>query len=262
MSNLLKRFLTCLVLLPIVIYSVFMGGIVFTAFVVTVTSLAFWEHEKILKSRSKRMSIASYLTLLTLCISAFVNSQLFLYLSALIFTIWLIRIFFNRTQIESFWNSYVFIIFYIGFGISFSILIRNLDNGLVLLSCVLIVSSVNDISAYIVGKFFGVTKAFPKVSPNKTYEGSIAGIISSVLITIFLFDYLNLMTTLFESMFIGMIISFLGIIGDLVESLIKRKSGVKDTGDLLPGHGGVLDRIDSLILILPFFYLVTMYLGY
>ena len=70
------------------------------------------------------------------------------------------------------------------------------------------------------------------------------------------------MTTLFESMFIGMIISFLGIIGDLVESLIKRKSGVKDTGDLLPGHGGVLDRIDSLILILPFFYLVTMYLGY
>jgi phosphatidate cytidylyltransferase len=63
-------------------------------------------------------------------------------------------------------------------------------------------------------------------------------------------------------MFIGMIISFLGIIGDLVESLIKRKSGVKDTGDLLPGHGGVLDRIDSLILILPFFYLVTMYLGY
>ena len=70
------------------------------------------------------------------------------------------------------------------------------------------------------------------------------------------------MTTLFESMFIGMIVSFLGIIGDLVESLIKRKSGVKDTGDLLPGHGGVLDRIDSLILILPFFYLVTMYLGY
>ena len=147
MSNLLKRFLTCLVLLPIVIYSVFMGGIVFTGFIVIVTSLAFWEHEKILKSRSKRMSIASYLTLLTLCISAFVNSQLFLYLSALIFTIWLIRIFFNRTQIESFWNSYVFIIFYIGFGISFSILIRNLDNGLVLLSCVLIISSVNDISA-------------------------------------------------------------------------------------------------------------------
>ena len=224
MSNLLKRFLTCLVLLPIVIYSVFMGGIVFTGFIVIVTSLAFWEHEKILKSRSKRMSIASYLTLLTLCISAFVNSQLFLYLSALIFTIWLIRIFFNRTQIESFWNSYVFIIFYIGFGISFSILIRNLDNGLVLLSCVLIISSVNDISAYIVGKFFGVTKAFPKVSPNKTYEGSIAGIISSVLITIYLFDYTEesrkTMIKILEITGLGLIaIMILGFVGALAPTI-------------------------------------------
>ena len=120
----------------------------------------------------------------------------------------------------------------------------------------------DSISAYIVGKFFGVTKAFPNVSPNKTYEGSIAGIISSVIVTVWLFNYFNLMIPLTQSMFIGMVVSFLGIIGDLVESFIKRKSGVKDTGNLLPGHGGVLDRIDSLIVILPFFYIIIIYLGY
>ena len=262
MSNLLKRFLTCLVLLPIVIYSVYMGGIVFTGFILVVVSLAFWEYEKMLLSRSNNLAIISYFTLLVLTLSAYVSPSMFLYISVAIFIIWLVRIFFNRIQIESFWSSYLFILFYIGFGINFSIMILNLDNGLILLSCVIIISSVNDISAYIVGKFFGVTKAFPNVSPNKTYEGSIAGIVSSVIVTVWLFDYLNLMVPLTQSMFIGMIISFLGIIGDLVESFIKRKSGVKDTGDLLPGHGGVLDRVDSLIVILPFFYLVTIFLGY
>ncbi len=156
----------------------------------------------------------------------------------------------------------MFILLYVGFGVNFSILIRNLDNGIVLLASVLIISSINDIAAYIVGKFFGVTKAFPNVSPNKTYEGSIAGIISSIVVSIFLFEYFQLMIPLSQAMFIGMVISFLGILGDLLESFIKRKSGVKDTGTLLPGHGGVLDRIDSLIVILPFFYFIIKYLGY
>jgi phosphatidate cytidylyltransferase len=217
MSNLLKRFLTCLVLLPIVVYSLYMGEIVFTCFVLLIVSLAFWEYEKMLQVRNRNLAIGSYMMLLFITVTAFINPPMFLYLSFAIPMIWLIRI---------------------------------------------IISSINDISAYIVGKFFGVTKAFPNVSPNKTYEGSIAGIISSVIVTVWLFNYFNLMIPFAQSMFIGMIVSFLGIIGDLVESFIKRKSGVKDTGNLLPGHGGVLDRIDSLIVILPFFYIIIIYLGY
>ncbi|NSW88249.1 phosphatidate cytidylyltransferase [bacterium] len=262
MSNFLKRFLTSLVILPIVFYSVYKGEIVFTIFVGIVLSLAYWELEKMLELPEKKLSIVSFFLLLILVFFSFTNPQMFLYSAALIFVIWIIRIIFNKTKIESFWNSYLFILLYVGFGVNFSILIRNLDNGIVLLASVLIISSINDIAAYIVGKFFGVTKAFPNVSPNKTYEGSIAGIISSIVVSIFLFEYFQLMIPLSQAMFIGMVISFLGILGDLLESFIKRKSGVKDTGTLLPGHGGVLDRIDSLIVILPFFYFIIKYLGY
>ena len=107
------------------------------------------------------------------------------------------------------------------FNKNFSILIRNLDNGVVLLAAVLIISSVNDIAAYLFGKFFGANKAFPNISPNKTYEGSIAGIISSILISIFLFDYFKLMIPLPQAMFIGMVISFLGILIILSETSLK-----------------------------------------
>ena len=128
------------------------------------------------------------------------------------------------------------------------------------MASVLIISALNDISAYLIGKFFGIRKAFPKVSPNKTFEGSFAGIVVSVLSAVVLFRYFQFGLSTLQSMFIGLFVSFLGIVGDLFESYIKRKSGVKDTGDLLPGHGGILDRVDSLIFILPFFYLISKYL--
>ena len=139
-------------------------------------------------------------------------------------------------------------------------MIRNSDNGLILLTFVLVVSSINDISAYLVGKSFGVRKAFPTVSPNKTYEGSIGGIVCSIIASVLMFEFLFDDIPIVTSMFIGLLISFLGIIGDFVESFIKRKSGIKDSGSILPGHGGILDRIDSLIFILPFFYVLSKYL--
>ena len=122
----------------------------------------------------------------------------------------------------------------------------------------IILSSVNDITAYIIGKNFGNKKAFPTVSPNKTFEGSFAGVIGTIIVSYFLFNYFDLDIGISKSISIGLIVAVMGILGDLLESVIKRKSGIKDSGSILPGHGGILDRIDSLILILPIFYLIII----
>ena len=260
MGDLSKRILTSLFIMPITIYAVYKGELIFTFYLLIITSLGYWEYQKVLKTKSSYFAIVSYAVIILFPLLAYYNVDFFLYLSSFIFLIWFIRILYNKVQIQNFWNSYLFIILYVGFGISFSILIRKFDRGMLLLGSVLVVSALNDISAYLVGKFFGVRKAFPNVSPNKTFEGSFAGIIFSIISTVLLFKYFGFTISIVQSMFVGLLIAFLGIIGDLFESYIKRKSGIKDTGKLLPGHGGILDRIDSLIFILPFFYLMSKYL--
>ena len=260
MSNLIKRILTSLFILPITIYAVYKGETTFLLYLMLITSLSFWEYKNILKVKSKIYLTVSFLIVILFPVFAYNKLDLFFYLALFVFLVWFVRILYNKVEIKEFWSSYLFIILYTGFGINFSILIRNLDYGMWLLGSVLIVSALNDISAYLIGKFFGVRKAFPKVSPNKTFEGSFAGIIVSIISTVFLFNYLEFGLSIVHSMFIGLLISFLGIVGDLFESYIKRKSGVKDTGSILPGHGGILDRVDSLIFILPFFYLISKYL--
>ena len=260
MGNLLKRILTSLILLPITIYTVYKGGLVFTSYLLLITCLGFWEYRKILKVESKLHVVLSFFAVILFPLFAHHSFDLFLYLSLFVLLLWLIRILYTKIKIEEFWSSYLFVILYTGFGINFAILIRDLDNGLWLMASVLIISALNDISAYLIGKFFGIRKAFPKVSPNKTFEGSFAGIVGSVLSAVVLVRYFQFGLSTLQSMFIGLFVSFLGIVGDLFESYIKRKSGVKDTGNLLPGHGGILDRVDSLIFILPFFYLISKYL--
>lgn len=130
----------------------------------------------------------------------------------------------------------------------------------------------SDSAAYFSGKLIGGPKLAPKISPNKTWAGFIGGTIGSGVILV-LFDYFvpyfsNMaglevlpFAPLGMAFVIGALFTVFGQIGDLGMSLYKRKAGVKDTGTLIPGHGGLLDRIDSLMLVTPFFYLVLHYLA-
>lgn len=111
----------------------------------------------------------------------------------------------------------------------------------------------NDTGAYLSGKAFGKHKLFERISPNKTWQGSIGGALLAIgvsLLTGYYFDSLPM----WQWAGIGLIISIFGSMGDLVESLFKRSMGVKDSGKIMPGHGGVLDRFDGLLIASPFIF--------
>ena len=119
---------------------------------------------------------------------------------------------------------------------------------------------VNDTFAYLVGKSFGKKKLFEKVSPKKTIEGFIGGFLFCILagISIALYDKASIYVWIFSAV----LISIFGTIGDLVESKFKRQANVKDSGNIMPGHGGILDRLDSVIFAIPFLFLFYKILSY
>ena len=111
----------------------------------------------------------------------------------------------------------------------------------------------NDTGAYLAGKAFGKHKLFERISPNKTWQGSIGGGLLAIVISVVIgFTFISL--PLWKWIIIGIIISVFGSMGDLVQSLFKRSMGVKDSGKIMPGHGGILDRFDGLLIASPFVF--------
>ena len=132
-------------------------------------------------------------------------------------------------------------------------------NGLLLLA-IFIFIWVNDTGAYLVGSRWGKRRLAPNISPKKSVEGSIGGLLlvllSAVILRLLLFPELSWLRILL----VATVVAVFGTIGDLFESSLKRQAGVKDSGKLIPGHGGILDRIDSLLLAVPAVYLLLAFL--
>lgn len=125
----------------------------------------------------------------------------------------------------------------------------------------LVLTQFNDVAQYLWGKMLGDKKIIPKVSPNKTTAGLIGGVITITLLALVLGPWLTPLNLL-ESVGAGLIISLGGFFGDVTLSAVKRDIGIKDTGKLLPGHGGILDRVDSLTFSAPLFFHYLYYLHY
>lgn len=133
--------------------------------------------------------------------------------------------------------------------------------GDMLVFYLLVLTQINDVSQYLWGKMFGRHKVVPKVSPNKTVEGLLGGIVTTTLLAWLLASWFTPMTTL-HALLAGVLISMSGFIGDVVISAVKRDIGIKDSGNFLPGHGGILDRLDSLTYTAPLFFHFIYYLYY
>ncbi|UCF30085.1 MAG: phosphatidate cytidylyltransferase [bacterium] len=148
----------------------------------------------------------------------------------------------------------LFSVIVVGWTLAHAMLYFRLPHGRIALLFPLAIVWVTDTSAFYVGSAFGRRKLAPRISPNKTVEGFIAGLLSSCAVAL-AFRYLSPLAWSLPFLLVsGVILSAVGQLGDLVESAIKRDAGVKDSGALIPGHGGVLDRIDSVVFTLPVFY--------
>jgi phosphatidate cytidylyltransferase len=119
----------------------------------------------------------------------------------------------------------------------------------------------NDSFAYLVGKNFGKTKLFERISPKKTIEGFLGGAIAAIIISYLIFIYIDLLP-LWAWIMLAVIVSIFGTLGDLVQSKFKRKADVKDSGKIMPGHGGIFDRMDSMLFSSTFVFIFILLLDY
>lgn len=160
-------------------------------------------------------------------------------------------------------QKYLISIFYIGAGCIFLTMIpyQNEKFAKMLIIGIFILIWVNDSFAYVTGRAFGKNKLFERVSPKKTVEGFLGGLAFSIAASVLLFKYTDEMN-LTNWIVLSFVIVIFGTIGDLIESKFKRVAGVKDSGAVLPGHGGILDRLDSLVFAAPFAYACIQMLKY
>ena len=264
----LKRWITGLVALPFLIFLVYKGGFLFTILISLAGLVALWEYYGIVFNTEARpisriIFYWGYGASFALIWSTFLEGpDLTLSIIGLnLLVVALISLFqfkTDRTVLEVITRQLQGLI-YIPVLLSFLILIREGSSGMIWIFLLLAVIFAGDTSAYYVGSYLGRHKLSPAVSPGKTIEGSIGGLAGNLVVgSIGKFFFLPAMPWGLCLLFF-IVVGIAGQVGDLFESELKRVSGIKDSGGILPGHGGILDRIDALLFAAPVAYVFIRY---
>ena len=267
-----RRILTALVGVPLLIGATWGGFPWLTILVAGAAILGLWEFYRMTRGTGahRLFLLGALWTILFIAAGQLTDRwyayapHLLLAAGVLIALPWLIL---NRTKqgASTTWAYAVGGPVYVGFFLAHALMLRDLEGGADLgrnwLLFALLVTFATDSGAFFTGRAIGRRPLAPSISPNKTWEGAIGGFVLAVGIALVLGALLQLAVPLWQQALMGAAIGLVAQLGDLAESRVKRATGVKDTGGILPGHGGILDRIDSIVFTLPVvYYLVELVL--
>jgi phosphatidate cytidylyltransferase len=256
--NLIQRTIVTLIAVPIVIAVVWFGEPWVTLVIAAWGLGAAWEFYQIIRQSKGLAPMRTFglLWVFLFIISPHVTSIPFfqiiqpdslLLTTAVIFP--LIILLWRRGKENAFinWAWTIGGILYIGWLLSYYVILRQMDGGhggwvFLALFC----TFASDSFAYLLGRLFGKHKMAPYISPNKSWEGAAAGVVGAMVVSVLVANFFGLPLNNWQSAALGILISIFGQLGDLVKSLFKRNMQVKDSGHVLPGHGGFLDRMDSV----------------
>jgi len=245
------RIITAVIGLPILVAAVWFGTPWFTILIVAMAAIASFEFYK-MSGNLGLQPLSLFGIFWTVLLVASQHCQydatipLLVTLGIVIPAIWLLIRPSGRNALAS-WALTIAGILYIGWMLGWWVSLRNLDNGREWVFFGLIATFANDTCAFFCGRTWGTKPLAPSISPGKTWQGAIGGGLATIAISIILKALLHLPTNYWQIALLGCLTSIFAQLGDLTESLFKRNAGVKDSGRLLPGHGGILDRVDSLI---------------
>jgi len=258
---LLKRIIVAVVFIPILMFFILQGGFAFLGLVCVIIGCGLFEFYQGMKRKRLSTNIG-ILSGVGIPISFYLMEEKSFYhiLTLIIFLLFLGQFFEFKARRNS-TGAFINIggILYISFLFSYILLLRKIPGiGAVLTITVLFTTWMGDTGAYFIGEKWGKHKLLPEISPHKSKEGFVGAILISLL-AMFI-SRLWFSFPLIHTIILGILIGMMGQMGDFFESMLKREIGTKDFGRLLPGHGGILDRFDSLFFTVPLFYYYVKYL--
>ncbi len=259
-ANLRLRVMSAAFMAPIVLVAVYLGGIAFGAITTCAMCIGLYEWIRLVapEVRDRTTAVACFMLLLFMSAGVLVSTTYGVILAAIFYVALLIYA--SRDHKEKAARIAFGILYMGGSGLALLGLRSTPDSGRSLIFFLLAVVWGTDIGAYISGKLIGGKKLAPTISPGKTWAGLLGGLVSAMILgygAAILFGAREPLTALFLSPVLAVVAQ----VGDLFESFVKRQAGVKESGDLIPGHGGVLDRIDGLVSAAIFAFLFQAILG-
>jgi len=265
-----KRWLTALILIPVLLWAIIKGSaLAFAALVSGVSVFAIHEYLDIIcindtgpaSQTTRFISYAACIALVTgACLGSWQVLFFTLALDMMALCVFVLSRFSAVPRIFDLVARQVFGVVYIPLTMALLVFIRNMDGGALWVIWLLIVCFANDTGALYVGTFKGKRKLAPNISPNKTIEGAAGGLVVSVTAGgIFNLIFFHDISLALISIPCALCVAAAGQAGDLFESAMKRAGHIKDSGKILPGHGGMLDRIDGLLLAIPVFYFFLVF---